>query len=94
MRRAQLRETGEQVVILSIVASRATLSEIENSLLSSDAWDWETHHREDRQSFSHRRFTILRSWKGAVKRENSDPEGEYDYQSLKGGSRHSDKSSE
>lgn len=59
VRRAELHETGDEVIVLSIVASHATLSEVENSLLNSDAWDWETRHREDQRSFSHRRFTIL-----------------------------------
>ena len=88
VRRARDLESGEQIVILRIVASLATLVEIECSLLNSDLWDWITSHREDRYHYSHRKFTILPSWVGAVKGSNSDPKGDYDYKSSIGSGSH------
>ena len=66
VRRAVDRETGEQYIMITLTASLATLDDIENSFLTSDLWDYETLHDEARRGFSHRRFMILQSWKGAV----------------------------
>ena len=84
VRRAVDRETGEQYIIITLTASLATFHDIENGFLTSDLWDYETLHDEGRRGFSHRRFVILQSWKGAVRGRNSNPS--YDYVSSQGGS--------
>jgi hypothetical protein len=92
VRRAVDRDTRDQYVVITLTASLSTtLSNFENSLLTSELWDWETVHEEPRQGFSHRKFSILPSWKGAVCGANSDPD--YDYVSLKDGSCRSGSSS-
>jgi hypothetical protein len=90
VRRAVDRETGEQYIIITITASLATFHDIENGFLNSDLWDYETLHDEGRAGFSHRRFVILPSWKGAVCGRNSNPS--YDYVSSQGGSSRSSSS--
>jgi hypothetical protein len=91
VRRGRNSNTGEQLVILSITANDATFSDIEGSILNSDMWDYMNVHREPRQTFSHRNFRILRSWNGAIRGKDSDPDGEYEYKSPHG-SRHSNQS--
>ena len=77
VRRAVDRDTNEQYIIITLTASLATFSDVENGLLKSEIWDYQTLHEVARNGFSHRRFPIVPSWKGAVRVPNSNPD--YDH---------------